>query len=137
MRARAKIEAMQAERHAAEHAGLEERFTPEPVGPPPEATLAAMRHRLKTKTGKGLYALRKSTVEPVIGIIESVISRLWSRTQIQSAPALTPLSPRQIRQAAGVPGIYKDIRGGAGCAMNAHASPRVFSISREYQASAE
>jgi hypothetical protein len=29
----------------------------------------AMRHRLKTKTGKAVYAIRKSTVEPVFGII--------------------------------------------------------------------
>jgi transposase len=32
-----------------------------------------MRHRLKTKTGKAVYAIRKSTVEPVFGIIKSVM----------------------------------------------------------------
>lgn len=32
-----------------------------------------MAHRLKTRAGKTLYALRKSTVEPVIGIIKSVM----------------------------------------------------------------
>jgi hypothetical protein len=32
-----------------------------------------MRYRLQTKAGKALYALRKSTVEPVIGIIKSVL----------------------------------------------------------------
>jgi transposase len=32
-----------------------------------------MRHRLRTKAGKAIYALRKSTVEPVFGIIKSVI----------------------------------------------------------------
>jgi hypothetical protein len=32
-----------------------------------------MAHRLQTRTGKALYALRKSTVEPVIGIIKSVM----------------------------------------------------------------
>jgi hypothetical protein len=36
-----------------------------------------MRHRLLTKAGKALYALRKSTVEPVIGIIKSI---LWLAT---------------------------------------------------------
>ena len=32
-----------------------------------------MRHRLRTRAGKALYALRKSTVEPVFGIIKSVL----------------------------------------------------------------
>ncbi|MER2622750.1 MAG: transposase [Accumulibacter sp.] len=30
-------------------------------------------HRLKTKAGRALYALRKQTVEPVFGIIKSVM----------------------------------------------------------------
>ena len=45
--------------------------------PPPLATDAtpteSMRHRLKTKEGRALYAQRKCTVEPVIGIIKSVL----------------------------------------------------------------
>ena len=32
-----------------------------------------MVHRLKTPAGKALYALRKQTVEPVFGIIKSVM----------------------------------------------------------------
>ena len=32
-----------------------------------------MRHRLRTKVGKALYALRKSTVEPVFGIIKYIL----------------------------------------------------------------
>lgn len=32
-----------------------------------------MMHKLKTKTGRDLYALRKQTVEPVFGIIKSVL----------------------------------------------------------------
>jgi hypothetical protein len=32
-----------------------------------------MRHRLKTKDGRATYAKRKSTVEPVIGCIKSVL----------------------------------------------------------------
>jgi transposase len=50
-----------------------DRFT-EP--PPLEAcatAVEAMRHRLKTKAGRALYAKRKCTVEPVIGIIKSVL----------------------------------------------------------------
>jgi transposase len=55
------------------HLGLEQRFAPEPSTPAPNEALAAMAHRLKTRAGKALYALRKSTVEPVIGIIKSVM----------------------------------------------------------------
>jgi hypothetical protein len=32
-----------------------------------------MAHRLKTKTGRADYALRKQTVEPVFGIIKHVM----------------------------------------------------------------
>ena len=52
-----------------------ERFA-EPTSPCPDATsdpVGAMRHRLRTKAGKALYRLRKSTVEPVIGIIKSIL----------------------------------------------------------------
>ena len=57
----------------AHHPDPMERFTePKPLAA--EATVAeTMRHRLKTKDGRALYAKRKSTVEPVIGIIKSVL----------------------------------------------------------------
>jgi len=35
--------------------------------------MEAMQHRLQTKTGKALYARRKCTVEPVFGILKSVL----------------------------------------------------------------
>ena len=35
--------------------------------------MQAMAHRLKTKAGRACYALRKQTVEPVFGIIKSVM----------------------------------------------------------------
>lgn len=47
---------------------------PEPE--PPEGDASAtevMRHRLKTRVGKQLYKLRQQTVEPVFGIIKSVL----------------------------------------------------------------
>jgi transposase len=55
------------------HPPLGERFAPDP--PPPEQpnSLAAMAHRLRTRQGKKLYALRKHTPEPVFGIIKSVL----------------------------------------------------------------
>jgi len=50
-----------------------ERFTePEPLAT--DATpVERMKHTLKTKAGRALYALRKQTVEPVFGIIKSVL----------------------------------------------------------------
>ena len=55
------------------HPTPEERFT-EPAALPADATPAqAMAHKLKTKAGRALYALRKQTVEPVFGIIKSVL----------------------------------------------------------------
>jgi transposase len=52
---------------------LAERFAPPP--PPPEnpTPVEAMAHRLKTREGKKLYALRKQTPEPVFGIIKSAL----------------------------------------------------------------
>jgi transposase len=55
------------------HPGWRERHS-EPAPLPDEATpVQAMAHRLKTKSGRALYALRKQTVEPVFGIIKSVM----------------------------------------------------------------
>jgi transposase len=52
---------------------LHERFKPsDPLSENPTA-LEKMRHRLQTKEGKAIYALRKSTVETVFGIIKHVI----------------------------------------------------------------
>jgi len=57
----------------AHHADLMQRFGPRLLGPAPQDPLAAMAHRLRTHEGRALSALRKSTVEPVIGIIQSVM----------------------------------------------------------------
>jgi len=55
------------------HPGWRERHS-EPTPLPDHATpMQAMAHRLKTKAGRALYALRKQTVEPVFGIIKSVM----------------------------------------------------------------
>jgi transposase len=55
------------------HPDWRERFTePDPL--PADATpVEKMKHTLKTKAGRALYALRKQTVEPVFGIIKSVM----------------------------------------------------------------
>jgi hypothetical protein len=55
------------------HPGWRERHS-EPGPLPDTATpMQTMAHRLKTKAGRALYALRKQTVEPVFGIIKSVM----------------------------------------------------------------
>lgn len=47
---------------------------PEPAPPPAEASpTEVMRPRLRTSAGKTLYQLRQQTVEPVFGIIKSVL----------------------------------------------------------------
>ena len=55
------------------HPGWRERHS-EPAPLPDDATpTQAMSHRLKTTAGRARYALRKQTVEPVFGIIKSVM----------------------------------------------------------------
>ena len=50
-----------------------ERFTEPPPLPADATFVAKMRHMLKTREGRAIYAKRKSTVEPVIGIVKSVL----------------------------------------------------------------
>jgi hypothetical protein len=52
---------------------LEERLAGAPPAPENPDPVSALRHRLKTAEGKAHYAKRKSTVEPVFGIIKHVI----------------------------------------------------------------
>ena len=55
------------------HQTLQERFGyPEPL-PDNVGPVDSMRHRLKTTEGRRLYGKRKSTVEPVFGIIKEVM----------------------------------------------------------------
>ena len=50
------------------------RFAAEPAPPPADASpKLKMAYKLKTELGKAIYAARKSTVEPVIGIIKEVL----------------------------------------------------------------
>ena len=55
------------------HEALAERLAPVPEAPPNPDAMGAMKHRLKTKEGKAFYAQRKTTSEPVFGIIKEVI----------------------------------------------------------------
>lgn len=55
------------------HAGGLERFR-EPAPLPANATsLERMAHRLRTKRGREIYGQRKSTIEPAIGVVKSVM----------------------------------------------------------------
>ena len=55
------------------HPPVEERFTEPPALAPDADVVQAMDHRLATVEGRAVYAVRKSTVEPVFGIIKSVL----------------------------------------------------------------
>jgi len=55
------------------HEALEERLAPVPDAPKNPDAVSAMKYRLKTKEGKAFYAKRKTTVEPVFGIIKEVM----------------------------------------------------------------
>ena len=55
------------------HLSWKDRFAEAPPEPEDPTPLDAMRHRLATPEGRGLYALRKQTPEPVFGIIKSVM----------------------------------------------------------------
>jgi transposase len=51
-----------------------ERFAQTPEPPPNDASpIVKMAYKLQTEIGKAIYGLRKSTVEPVIGIIKEVL----------------------------------------------------------------
>ena len=55
------------------HPHWSERFTEPPPLKADATPMQAMTHRLTTLAGKAAYALRKQTVEPVFGIIKSVM----------------------------------------------------------------
>ncbi len=66
---------------------LEERLTPPPSPPINPDSVAAMEHRLKTEAGKQFYGKRKSTVEPVFGIIKEVMG--FRRFMLRGFEAVT------------------------------------------------
>ena len=69
----AQIEPLIAVARDEHHPGGRERHSG-PAAIPDNATpMKAMAHQLKTKAGRAVYALRKQTVEPVFGIIKSVM----------------------------------------------------------------
>ena len=69
----ARIEPLIAVGRQRHHDALAERLAPVPEAPPNPDAVTAMQHRLKTPEGKALYARRKTTSEPVFGIIKEVM----------------------------------------------------------------
>jgi hypothetical protein len=55
------------------HVPLAERFAADAPAPPGGDALSGMLWRLKTAAGRAAYAKRKSTVEPVFGIVKHVL----------------------------------------------------------------
>jgi len=66
--------------------GVLERFAAPEALPEGANTLQKMQHKLKTQAGRALYAVRKCTVEPVFGIIKSVMGfRQFSMRGLEKA----------------------------------------------------
>ena len=71
--AEANIEPLFAAGRDKHHPHWEERFSEPPPLTEPASAVDRMKHRLKTTQGRKRYGLRKQTVEPVFGIIKSVM----------------------------------------------------------------
>lgn len=69
----AKIEPLLAAGRDKHHPHWEDRFSEPPPLAEPASAVDRMKHRLKTRQGRKLYGKRKQTVEPVFGIIKSVM----------------------------------------------------------------
>jgi len=70
----ANIEPLLAAGRDGHHPHWQDRFTEPPPLAEPATAVERMKHRLKTLQGRKLYGLRKQTVEPVFGIIKSVMA---------------------------------------------------------------
>ena len=69
----AKVEPLLAAGRDRHHPHWEDRFTEPPALIEPASAVDRMKHKLKTVQGRKRYGLRKQTVEPVFGIIKSVM----------------------------------------------------------------
>jgi len=68
------IEAFIATGREPHHKSWQERFAQAPEPPADDASpIARMAYKLQTEIGRAIYRLRKSTVEPVIGIVKEVL----------------------------------------------------------------
>ncbi len=67
------IEPLLASGREAHHLPWQARFSEPPPLLAPADAIERMKHRLRARDGRGWYALRKQTVEPVFGIIKPVM----------------------------------------------------------------
>lgn len=67
------IEPLIAVKREGHHLHFSERFSEPPPLTEDASPVERMKHKLKTTAGKAIYAKRKQTVEPVFGIIKSVM----------------------------------------------------------------
>ncbi|MCE2645683.1 MAG: transposase, partial [Burkholderiaceae bacterium] len=65
----------------AHHLPVLERFAEDAPPPATDDPVVRMAHRLGTRAGRALYALRKQTVEPVFGIVKQVMG--WRRVSLR------------------------------------------------------
>lgn len=72
------------ERH---HLPLEQRWADPPPLAPEADVVEAMKHRLRTPEGRAIYGRRKCTVEPVFGIIKSVLG--FRQFHLRGLPAVS------------------------------------------------
>jgi hypothetical protein len=84
--AQAGIEPLLAIKRESHHEPLMGRFAPDPSAPRTTTDpVVNMVHRLSTQAGKGLYKMRKQTVEPVFGIIKHMMRRQMSMRGLHKA----------------------------------------------------
>jgi IS5 family transposase len=69
----AQIEPLLAPKREAHHLHWNERFGEPPPLAQGASAVEKMKHTLNTRAGRAVYALRKQSVEPVFGIIKSVM----------------------------------------------------------------
>jgi hypothetical protein len=55
------------------HAGGLQRFQEPPALRPKASLVDTTRHRLRTRRGRKIYGIRKSTIEPVFGVIKHIL----------------------------------------------------------------
>jgi hypothetical protein len=78
----AEIEPLIAVARARHYLPVWERFEEPPELAPDAIAVEGTAHRLKTKVGRAAYAMPKQTVEPVFGLVKSVMGK-----SLRSAPA--------------------------------------------------
>jgi hypothetical protein len=83
------------------------------------SAVETMKHKLKTKAGRAAYALRKQTVEPVFGIIKSVMGfRQFLLRGLDNVPE---------RMDAGLPGVEFETHGRIASAVRKRTGNRALS----------